>query len=85
MLGLLNRKDIFKIYSQSHILILLSKTEGFPKVVAEAAVFGCVPVVSNFNGISEIIEHGNNGFIMNSFDSKYDYKDFQKIFEDNLN
>ena len=82
MLGLLNRKDIFKIYAQSHILILLSKTEGFPKVVAEAAVFGCVPVVSNFNGISKIIEHGYNGFIMNSYNSKYAYKDFRKIFED---
>ena len=82
MLGLLNRKDIFKIYLKSHILILLSKTEGFPKVVAEAAVFGCVPVVSNFNGISKIIEHGNNGFVMDSYNSNYDYKDFMKILED---
>ena len=76
MLGWLNREDIFKIYSRSHILILLFKTEGFPKVVAEAAVFGCVPIVSNFNGISKFIEHGNNGFIMNPYNSSYDYKRF---------
>ena len=33
MLGWLNREDIFKIYSRSHILICF-QTEGFPKVVA---------------------------------------------------
>ena len=85
MLGLLNRKDIFKIYSESHILILLSKSEGFPKVIMEAGVFGCVPVVSNFDGISKIIQHGNNGFVMHSCNEKYDYKDFQKIFNNKSN
>ena len=48
ILGSLNRKDIFKIYSESHVLILLSKSEGFPKVIMEAGVFGCVPIVSIF-------------------------------------
>ena len=82
MLGPLNRKDIFEIYSESHVLILLTKSEGFPKVIMEAGVFGCVPIVSNFYGISEIIDHGINGFIMNSYDSNYNYKDFKLVFED---
>ena len=82
ILGSLNRNDIFKIYSVSHVLILLSKSEGFPKVIMEAGVFGCVPIVSNFYGISEIIDHGIDGFIMNSYDSDYDYKDFKLVFED---
>ena len=82
ILGSLSRKDIFKIYAKSHVLILLSKSEGFPKVIMEAGVFGCVPIVSNFSGISEIIKHGSNGFIMDSHNSKYHYKDFQLVFED---
>ena len=82
MLGPLNRKDIFKIFSKSHVLILLSKSEGFPKVIMEAGVFGCVPIVSNFSGISEIIKHGSDGFIMDSHNSHYDYKDFQLVLED---
>lgn len=82
MLGSLNRKDIFKIYSESHVLILLSKSEGFPKVIMEAGVFGCVPIVSNFSGISEIIKHGSDGFIMDSYNSNYNHKDFQLVFQD---
>ena len=64
------------------MLILLSKSEGFPKVIMEAAVFGCVPIVSNFSGISEVIKHGSEGFIMESYNSEYIYKDFQLVFED---
>ncbi len=82
ILGSLNRKDIFKLYEDSHVLILLSKSEGFPKVIMEAGVFGCVPVVSNFSGISDIIKHGFEGFIMNSYNSKYSHRDFQLVFED---
>ena len=82
ILGSLNRKDIFKIYADSHVLILLSKSEGFPKVIMEAGVFGCVPMVSNFPGISEVIKHGSEGYIMDSYNSKYSQKDFRAVFED---
>ena len=81
ILGPLNRKDIFKIYSNSHILILLSKSEGFPKVIMEAGVFGCVPIVSNFPGVKETIIHGSEGFIMDSYKNIYNYNDFKLIFE----
>ena len=78
----LKRKDIFTIYSNSHILILLSKSEGFPKVIMEAGVFGCVPIVSKFSSASEIIKHGTDGFIMDSLHGAYNYSDFQSLFED---
>ena len=82
ILGSLNRKEIFKIYAESHILILLTKSEGFPKVIMEAGVFGCVPIVSNFPGISKVIKHGSEGYIMDSYNSKYSHKDFRSVFED---
>ena len=61
---------------------MLSKSEGFPKVIMEAGVFGCVPIVSNFYGISDIIEHGIDGFIMDSHNANYNHKDFQLVLED---
>ena len=81
ILGPLKRKDIFNIYFNSHILILLSKSEGFPKVIMEAGVFGCVPIVSNFPGISGIIDHGLNGFIMQSSNNHYNVDEFKFIFK----
>ena len=82
ILGSLNRTDVFKIYAESHVIILLTKSEGFPKVITEAGVFGCVPIVSNFPGISEVIKHGSEGYIMNSYNSQYSQKDFRSVFED---
>ncbi|MBI86884.1 MAG: hypothetical protein CMG63_02260 [Candidatus Marinimicrobia bacterium] len=82
MLGALNREEIFQIYKESHAIILLSKSEGFPKVIMEAGVFGCVPIVSKFSGASEIIKHGTDGFIMDSFHGAYNFSDFQSLFED---
>ena len=81
ILGPLKRKDIFTIYSNSHILILLSKSEGFPKVIMEAGVFGCVPIVSNLSGVSEIIDHEIDGFIMQQSKNQYNHDDFKMIFE----
>jgi len=81
ILGPLKRKDIFTIYSNSHILILLSKSEGFPKVIMEAGVFGCVPIVSNFPGVSGIIDHGLDGFIMQSSNNHYNVDEFKFIFK----
>ena len=43
--GLLDRKGINHIYENSHFIILPSQSEGFPKVLAEASSFGCIPIV----------------------------------------
>ena len=77
----MKRKDIFNIYFNSHILILLSKSEGLPKVIMEAGVFGCVPIVSNFPGVSGIIDHGLDGFIMQSSNDHYNVDEFKFIFK----
>ena len=46
------------------------------------AWIGFIPKTSFECGISEFIKHGSEGFIMDSYNSKYNYKDFQMIFED---
>jgi len=51
--GFVGRQGLEKIYSDSHIIILPSKSEGFPKVIAEAAAYGCVPIVSDVSSVSQ--------------------------------
>ena len=69
-LGLLSRQDLNLIYQKSHIFILPSKTEGFPKVLSESIAFGCVPVVSNVSAISQYIGE-ENGVLLDSLESSY--------------
>ena len=66
----LSRTDVQEIYKVSHALVLPSKSEGFPKVVAEAMNFGCIPIVSNVSGISDYVIHGKNGFLIDQVSVK---------------
>lgn len=62
----LNRSDLFNLYKICHFVILPSLSEGFPKVISEAANFGCIPIVSDISSISQIIIHSFNGFLIDS-------------------
>lgn len=63
--GVLGRTDVFNIFRKSHLLLLPSQSEGFPKVVAEAMAFGCIPIVSDVSSIGQYIEHKKQGFLIN--------------------
>jgi glycosyltransferase involved in cell wall biosynthesis len=60
--GFLTKNQIIPIFKKAHFLLLPSDSEGFPKVVAEGACFGCIPVVSDVSSISHYISP-SNGFI----------------------
>ena len=64
--GFVNRKRLFNIFSKSHFIVLPSQSEGFPKVIAEASNFGCIPIVSNVGSISQYIKDQENGFLWQS-------------------
>lgn len=54
----LDRSDLFLVYKRCELLLLPSLSEGFPKVVAEAANFGCIPVVSDISDIRSFFNVG---------------------------
>lgn len=65
------RQKVFEIYKACHFLLLPSTaSEGFPKVIAEAMNFGCIPIVSGISSIEQYVQKGKNGFIVNAFDEK---------------
>ena len=66
--GFLKRDDINGILSESHIFVLPSDSEGFPKVVAEAANFGVVPIVSDVSCIGQYIIDDRTGFLVHPSD-----------------
>lgn len=62
--GFLSRKSVSSILETSHLLVLPSRSEGFPKVIAEGANYGCVPIVSNISALNQYILPNQNGFLL---------------------
>ncbi|MFT4802460.1 MAG: glycosyltransferase involved in cell wall biosynthesis [Flavobacteriaceae bacterium] len=65
--GKLKHKEMDAIFSSSDLLFLPSKSEGFPKVILEAAAAGVPSVVYDCYGASDWIDNKKNGFIVNDF------------------
>jgi glycosyltransferase involved in cell wall biosynthesis len=61
--GDLTRQAVFEILSKSHVLILPSKTEGFPLAVAEGMAAGLAIVGSDVGAIPEMVDAPRGGFV----------------------
>lgn len=62
--GAIHRAELDDYYRKAHLLILPSRSEGFPKVVAESAAYGCIPVVTGISVISTYVKDGVSGILM---------------------
>ncbi|WP_298236970.1 glycosyltransferase [uncultured Algibacter sp.] len=62
----LSREAVHAIYKVSNAIILPSASEGFPKVIAEAINYGCLPIVSNVSSISQYVKNEINGLLLNT-------------------
>ena len=60
--GFLESEKVHQLLAESHFLLLPSASEGFPKVIAEAACYGCIPIVSNVGSIPHYISE-EEGFV----------------------
>lgn len=67
--GDISREELNQLYAKAHVLILPSNSESFPKVVAEAAAYGCIPVTTSLSAITKQITDGTNGFLMHKTNS----------------
>ncbi|RZK11913.1 MAG: glycosyltransferase, partial [Flavobacterium sp.] len=61
--GFLGKEAVHALLAESHFFLLPSTaSEGFPKVIAEAASYGALPVVSDVGSISHYI-NDKNGYL----------------------
>ena len=58
------KETVLKGYQNSHFLILPSKSEGWPKVVAEAMFWGCVPIASPVSCVPFMMGNGSRGIVL---------------------
>ncbi|WP_053990384.1 glycosyltransferase family 4 protein [Mangrovimonas sp. TPBH4] len=65
--GSLAREQVFDIYKQSDVFLMpTTASEGFPKVIAEAMNFGCLPMVSQVSAISQYVQHERQGWVLDT-------------------
>jgi glycosyltransferase involved in cell wall biosynthesis len=59
-----NPRQLNELYQEAHVLVLTSRSEGFPLVIMEAMAHGAVPVSTDVGGISSHVSHGTNGLLI---------------------
>ncbi len=59
-----SKEIIKKAYQESHFLLLPSKSEGWPKVVAEAMFWGCLPIATSVSCVPSMLNHGKRGILL---------------------
>ncbi|WGK63815.1 glycosyltransferase family 4 protein [Croceiramulus getboli] len=65
-------------YQQSHFLILPSRSEGWPKVVAEALFWGCIPAVTPISCVPWMLKQGERGILL-SLDLRKDAEQLIRV------
>ncbi len=56
--------QIQKAYESSHFLVLPSQSEGWPKAVAEAMFWGCVPLVTPVSCVPSMLNNQTRGLLL---------------------
>jgi glycosyltransferase involved in cell wall biosynthesis len=59
-----NQETVKKAYQNSHFVILPSKSEGWPKAIAEGMFWGCVPVATPVSCVPFMLDYGKRGVLL---------------------
>lgn len=75
-------EDIFNYYQLLDVFVLPSRIDPFPVVMLETGIMKIPFIGSNVDGISELIEHGNDGLLFESGNADDLVKQIIKIIGD---
>jgi glycosyltransferase involved in cell wall biosynthesis len=59
-----DKQTIKKAYQKSHFVLLPSKSEGWPKAIAEGMFWGCVPLSTKVSCVPFMLDNGNRGVLL---------------------
>jgi glycosyltransferase involved in cell wall biosynthesis len=59
-----NQKVLTDAYQNSHFVLLPSKSEGWPKALAEGMFWGCVPIATPVSCVPFMLEYGERGILL---------------------
>ena len=59
-----NKETLKKAYQESHFVVLPSKSEGWPKAIAEGMFWGSVPLATSISCVPFMLDYGNRGILL---------------------
>lgn len=57
-------EELKPAYEKSHFVVLPSKSEGWPKAIAEGMFYGCIPVATSVSCVPWMLAHGKRGILV---------------------
>lgn len=57
-------KTVKTALKSAHFTILASKSEGWPKALAEAMFFGVIPIATSISCVPDMLDHGKRGILI---------------------
>lgn len=57
-------EELKRAYQKTHFVILPSKSEGWPKAIAEGMFFGCIPIATPVSCVPWMLDQGNRGILL---------------------
>ena len=58
------KSNVIPYYQKASVILVVSENEGFPMVLIEAAAKGCPGIIFEVPGLDDIINNGENGYIV---------------------
>jgi len=80
--GWVTPEDVLGWFSKSDILFMPSLSEGLPVVGVQALAKGLAIVASDIGGFLDLVEHGRNGFLMETHDETGFARSLRKLLSD---
>uniref|UniRef100_UPI004047E908 glycosyltransferase family 4 protein n=1 Tax=Mariniflexile sp. TaxID=1979402 RepID=UPI004047E908 len=57
-------ENIKEVLKTAHFLILPSKSEGWPKAIAEAMFYGAIPIATKISCVPKMLDNGHRGILI---------------------
>jgi len=68
-------------YQKSHFVVLPSKSEGWPKAVAEGMFWSCIPITTSVSCLSYMLDYGERGILL-KMNLEQDLHQIEEILDD---
>ncbi len=82
VLGWLPRGDVFEHLKSSDVFVLPSKAEGFPNAMLEAMAMGLPAIVTDVGAVSDTLQDGRNGFLLEQSDASLIRQAMERYIQD---